>query len=63
MKFNRRLEIGVWLTALYFILTRFTESSDLIQGVVLGVAAGFFLLGLLPDHVLAKIKKWKSFKS
>lgn len=63
MKLNRRLEIGIWLTALYIIVTRFTESSDLIQGIVLGLAAGFFLLGLLPDRFLEKIKKWKSFRS
>lgn len=63
MNFNRRLEIGIWLTALYIILTRFMESTDLIQGIVLGLAVGFFLVGLLPDRVLAKIKSWKSFKS
>lgn len=63
MKLNRRMEIGIWLLALYFILNRYGAVSDLIQGMVLGIAAGFILLGLLSERAWEKIKAWKSFKS
>lgn len=57
---NRQLKIGLGGLAVYIVFNRFMEIPEILQGIVFGIAAIFLIIGILPEHVRAKIKAWKS---
>lgn len=54
------LIIGSTCGGLYIILNRFTNAApDLVLGALLGFGICFGVIGLLPDTIYNKLKKWE----
>ena len=56
---RKELQIGLLLVGTYFVLSRFFPIPGYILGVLLGLGLAFEIVGILPDSVYQRIKRWK----
>jgi xanthine/uracil permease len=56
---EKELNIALLTFASYLVLMRFTEISDLILGIILGISLGFFIPSFLSETRLMKLKNAK----
>lgn len=62
-KMRSELIIGCTCGGLYIILNRFTTASpDVLLGALSGIGICFGVIGLLPNTIYNKLKKWKKGK-
>ena len=56
---RKELQIGLFFGGLAIILSRFFTVPGYILGALLGFGLAFEIVGILPDSVYQRIKKWK----
>jgi len=51
-----QIKIALTTSALYFILERFTSTSEFLLGTLMGISLCFYILCLLPDKTYKSLK-------